>query len=107
MPENEFAEKDHRIALKAALVIEANGDALEAMLNIAIQWLQRGLTQEGVNLLAFVLHHPDIRHETYDRAEEIFLDLETQLCPRVIEDAKTFRLGKSINTVAAYVDQQV
>jgi hypothetical protein len=96
-------EKDYRIALKAALAINAVGEALDAMTWLAQRWLERGSTQEGTNLLVFVMNHPDVRYDTFDRAEEMFLELEAHTCPRVLLDAKEFILGKSLATMAAYV----
>ena len=104
MSEYNLSEKEYRVALKAALVINGAGDALDAMAGIAARLLDREMTQEGANLLMFVTHHPDVRHDTFDYADERFMTLETSACPRVIEDAKTFILGKTINTVANYID---
>jgi hypothetical protein len=98
-----LTEKDYRIALKAALAINAVGEALDAMTGLAQRWLERGSTQEGANLLVFVMNHPDVRYDTFDRAEEMFLDLEARACPRVILDAKEFILGKSLATMAAHI----
>ncbi|MBZ0297535.1 MAG: hypothetical protein K8L99_33575 [Anaerolineae bacterium] len=106
MPDSKPTEKAYRIALKAALVIQANGDVLDAMTGIAESLIHRGQTQEGANILAFVLNHPDVRYDTYDHAEDMFFEMEEHLCPRVIADARTFRLGKSIKSVAAYIDEQ-
>ena len=105
MANHELSEKDYRVALKAALAINALGDALDSLVGIAEHFLQRGLTQEGANVLAFALIHPDILHDTFDRADELFLRLEEHACPRVIEDAKLFRLSRSLRMVAAYVDE--
>lgn len=99
----ELTEKDYRAALRAAVAINAAGEALDAIVGIAGSYLNRGMTQEAANLLAFVVNHPDVLHDTFDRAEELFLDLEERLCPRVILDARTFAVGKSINTVAHYI----
>ncbi len=105
MANDELSEKDYRIALKAALAIEAHGDALDSLTSIAEHYLERGLTQEGANVLAFVLIHPDVLHDTFDRADDLFMRLEEHTCPRVIEDAKLFRLSRSLKMVAAYVDE--
>lgn len=99
----ELTEKDYLVALRAAVAIDANGEALDAIASIAGCYLNRGLAQEAANLLAFVTNHPDVLHDTFDRAEELFLDLEERMCPRVILDAKTFAVAKSINTVAHYI----
>lgn len=96
-------EKDYRIALKAALAINAVGEALDAITWVAQGWLQRGSMQEGANLLVFVMNHPDVRYDTFDRAEEMFLELESRACPRVLLDAKEFVLGKSVGTMATYI----
>lgn len=106
MTDSKLTEKDYRIALKAALVIHAKGDVLDAMTGIAESFIRRGQTQEGANLLAFVLNHPDVRYDTFDHAEDMFFALEEHLCPRVLADAKAFRLGKSIQSVAAYINEQ-
>ena len=96
-------EKDYRIALKASLAINAVGEALDAMTWLAQGWLQRGSTQEGANVLVYVMNNPDVRYDTFDRAEEMFLELEEKVCPRVLLDAKEFILSKSLATMAAYV----
>ncbi len=99
----ELTEKDYMVALRAANAIDAAGEALDAITSIAGCYLNRGQTQEAANLLAFVVNHPDVLHDTFDRAEELFFDLEERMCPRVILDAKTFAVAKSINTVAQYI----
>ena len=104
MGQYDLSEKEYRVALKAALVIDSAGDALDAITGIAARFLDRGLTQEGTNLLVFVTKHPDVRHDTFDYADERFMDLESSACPRVIEDAKSFVLGKTITTVAHHID---
>lgn len=103
MPHYNLNEQDYRVALKAALVINAVTDALDAMTGVAVRWLDRGMTQEAANLLFFVTHHPDVRHDTFDYADERWLALESSICPRVIEDARAFNLGKTVNTVANYI----
>lgn len=104
MPSYPLTEKDYRIALKAALVIDARGDALDAMVGIALHWLQRDLTQDAANLLCYVTQHPDVQYDTFDYADERWLALVSHTCPRVIEDARTFVLGKSLTSVASYIE---
>jgi hypothetical protein len=98
------SEQTYRVALKAALVIEAWGDALDAMTGVAACWLVRGLEEEAARLLVFVIRHPDVRHDTFDFADEAFMDLESRACPRIITDAQAFILGKSLNSMANYID---
>ena len=104
MPHYDLSEKEYRVALKAALVIDAAQDALDAMAGIASRLIERGLTEEATNLLTFVRSHPDVHHETFDHADDLFLALEETLCPRVIQDAREFILSKSLNTMANYID---
>ena len=103
MAQYNLKEQDYRVALKAAMVINAVTDALDAMTGVAARWLDRGLTEEAANLLFYVTHHPDVRHDTFDYADERWLELEATICPRVIEDARAFNLGKTLNTVATYI----
>jgi hypothetical protein len=103
MAENDLAEKDYRIALRAAMAINAVGEALDVMSGLARHWLEHGQEQEGANLLVFVMNHPDVRYDTFDQAEDLFFDLESRICPRVIADAKQFILGKTLATVAAHI----
>lgn len=103
MPDYHLSEKEHRLALRAALVVDAVREALDALTGLALRFVERGLDQEAANLLTFVLRHPDVRYDTFDYAEDLFLDLEARVCPRVIEDARAFALGKSLKSVADYV----
>ncbi len=101
----ELSEKEYRVALKAALVIEAVPDVLDAMTGIAVRWLEQpDRLQAAANLLAFVINHPDVDHTTFDYADERFMELESSICPRVIHDAREFILSKSLNTMANYID---
>lgn len=99
----DLSEKEYRLELKAALVIESTVEALDAMTGIAARLIDRGLTQAGANLLVYIVNHPDVRHDTFDYADECFMELEASACPRVIEDARTFILGKTLNTMANYI----
>src|SRR5690606_35362449 len=96
----DLSEKEYRPALKAALVINAVRDALDAITGIAVRLLERGPTAEAATLRT----NPDVHHETFDRADELFMALEETACPRVIEDAREFILGKSLRTMANYID---
>src|SRR5690554_3177356 len=100
----DLSEKEYRLALKAALVINAVRDALDAMTGIAVRLIERGLTAEAANILTYVRNNPDVHHETFDRADELFMALEETACPRVIEDAREFIFGKSLRTMANYID---
>ena len=95
-----LSEKEYRIALQAAVVIEADGEALDAMAGLAQHFLDRDMTQEAANLLVFIMNHPDVLHYTFDFVDEWYQALEESASPHIIEDAKAFRLGKTISAVS-------
>jgi hypothetical protein len=101
----DLTEKEYRLALKTALVIEAVPDVLDAMTGIAVRWLDHeDRLQQAANVLAYVISHPDVDHATFDYADERFMELESGICPRVIHDAREFILSKSLTTMANYID---
>lgn len=66
------------------------GESLAGLTDLAAVMMRYGKTDEAAQALAFVMHHPDVPYDTYDRAEDLFIDLEAHVCPRVIEDAKAW-----------------
>ena len=103
MADYDLSEKDYRVALQAAQVVDAVRDALDAMTGIAARLLERGLTQEAANILAYVTQHPDVRHDTFDSADEMFMNLELAYSSQLIREAREFILGKSLNTMIHYI----
>ena len=65
-------------------------ESLVSLTDLAAVMMRHGKTDEAAQALAFVMHHPDVPYDTYDRAEDLFIDLEGHVCPRVIEDAKAW-----------------
>jgi hypothetical protein len=47
-----------------------------------------GYKGEAAQLLAVIMNHPEVPFDTYDRADDLFIQLESELCPRVIDDAR-------------------
>jgi len=78
---------------------------LDGIVTIAAQRIGHGETTIAANALAFVLAHPATPPATYDRAEDLFLDLEATICPRVILDAqelaRTLTLPQLLSALAA------
>ncbi len=64
--------------------------ALARIVDIAERRMDTGDTTPAANALAFVMLHPAAGPVTYDRAEDLFLELEATICPRVIMDAKAY-----------------
>lgn len=64
------------------------GESLASLTDLAAVMMRYGKTGEAAQALAFVMNHPDVPYDTFDRAEELFINLEGHVGPRVIEDAK-------------------
>jgi len=81
--------KECRVMIQAALQIGSKPDALSAMTDLAALMIEDDKKGAAVKVLAFILNHPDVPYQVYDRADDLFIRLEAELCPRVIEDART------------------
>jgi hypothetical protein len=80
--------KPHHVALRAAWQSNLIGLTLTELVNLAGVMIEFGKTGEAAATLAYVMNHADVAYDIYDQAEDLFVDLEVQLCPRVIADAK-------------------
>jgi hypothetical protein len=100
---NELTEKDLHIALKAAVAINATAEALDVMTDIAAGYIAQGDTQEGADVLAFVLLQPLLMPDSRMRAEDLFEDLESRICPRVLWDAREFASLATFEDVVEYI----
>ena len=58
------------------------------LVELAGLMVEHGYTTEAANLLAWLMHQPDVPYDLYDNADDLWIDLEGSLCPRVIADAK-------------------
>ncbi len=100
-----------RVLIQAAQQINALPDALTALTDYAALLIEAGYTSEAAHLLAYVLHHPDVPYQTYDRADDLFITLESHLCPSVIADAKAeaayITLRGAIDQAFQVVDQHL
>jgi hypothetical protein len=81
-------EADLRVLLRAALHVRAVPEALDALTRMAAIMIKRDQKGEAVEVLAYVMQHPDVKHDTYDRADDLFMALEGELGQSVISDAK-------------------
>lgn len=64
--------------------------ALARVVDIAELRIAAGDTTPAANALAFVMLHPAAGPVIGDRAEDLFLELEATICPRVIVDAQAY-----------------
>lgn len=79
----------YQVAITAAREIGHIPEILDGLTHLSALMIQTGKTDAAANTLAYVLRHPDVPFDVYDRAEDMFIALEAALCPRVIEDART------------------
>ena len=73
--------------LKTAMATGAISLALDALVEIAGAIIQAGEKDRATEIIALVLCYP-LEDDTRERAEDMLRDLETELCPRVVMDAK-------------------
>lgn len=79
--------KSYRDALKTAIELGAIPAAINALVCIAEILMERGENERAVDILALVLCYP-MGRETHELAEDLFMDLESRVCPRLIADAQ-------------------
>ncbi len=80
--------RQFREALKAAIEVGSVPAAIEALVGIAEVLIERGELDRSVEILTLVLCYP-MHRETRELVEAMLLDLEAEVCPRVMTDAKT------------------
>ncbi|MBK9124735.1 MAG: hypothetical protein IPM16_16665 [Chloroflexi bacterium] len=76
------------VTINAARAMGAVAEVYARMVDAAALMVARGLKGEAAGVLAYVMHQPDVPYDIYDRADDLWIDLESELCPRVISDAK-------------------
>lgn len=80
--------KPLHITLQAAQAAGLTTEALDALTQLAALLIARHHKEEAAALLAYVLQHGAAYRQIYSHAEDLWLDLETELCPRVLWDAR-------------------
>lgn len=74
-----------------------------AMSVFAVACLERGLTQTAADTLAYLLQDPGVIATVRREAVEIFDELESRICPRVILDARAFAEGMDLLSMLEYL----
>jgi|GEM_PF-1033904 len=87
---DDFAAKLRRlhVIIIAAREIGAQEEVYALLVELAGLMVEHGYKGEAANLLAWLMHQPDVPYDLYDNADDLWIDLEAELCPRVISDAK-------------------
>lgn len=80
-------ERFHK-TLRIAMKNEALLMVMDTLVKMAEVMVDKGEKERAVEILIIALRYP-MRPTTRVRAEEIYNDLESELCPRAIVDAKS------------------
>jgi hypothetical protein len=96
-------EKDLLLAIKAGLAIHSPYDVLDCFVQLATVYVEAGRTQEGADVLAYLLHRIDTPQDIKAAGQELWDDLARWVCPRVLMDAEDFGRKAALEDVVAYV----
>jgi hypothetical protein len=96
-------EAELLMALKTAVALDASAEIWDVMTHIAAHYIAQGYTQEGADVLAFVLLQANIAEDTRAMAADLFEDLESRICPRVILDAQDFARLATLDDLIEYI----
>lgn len=98
-----MTEKDFLVRIRAAHSLNAIAELLDALTDLAAFYIERGETQEGADVLAFVLQQTNAAPDTQEAAHVHWEDLERYICPRVLLDAEDFAAKATLNDLIEYV----
>lgn len=96
-------EQEVLVSIKAGMAIQARDAVLDALVQMASLYIQRGLTQEGADILAFVLCCENLPDDIEEHADDLWEDLARWICPRVLLDAEDFGKKAYLEDVIEYV----
>lgn len=74
--------------LRIAMQNQAILSVLDILVKMAEFMVEKGEKERAAEILTIALEYP-LRDESRKRAQSLYNDLETELCPRVFLDAKT------------------
>ena len=74
----------------------------QALALLAAACIERDVTETAADLLAFVRLQPDVSEAARQAADDLFADLESRICPRVIYDARELAAGMDLPTMIEY-----
>lgn len=74
-----------RDALKQAVELPEAAPGLSVLAAVGHLLVKRGDTEQGVELLALALHHPDSSDQTQDEAERLLFELQTTQPPEPVK----------------------
>lgn len=98
-----MTESDLLLALKAGMAIHSPHDILDCLVQLAALHIEAGRSQEGADILAYVLHRHDTPQDIQAAGQELWDELATWVCPRVLLDAEDFGTKAALEDVVEYV----
>lgn len=103
MPDDLFISKlrQLRVIIEAAREMGAEAEVFARLVELAGLMIDHGYKGEAAGVLAWVMHQPDVPYDVYDQADDYWIGLESELCPRVIADAK---LDAALTTLRGLLD---
>lgn len=98
-----LTESDLLLSIQAGLAIQSPADVLECLVQLAALYIDKGNTQEGADILAYLLHQTDTPQDIKEQSQALWNDLATWICPRVLYDAEDFGRKAALEDVIDYV----
>lgn len=98
-----LTESDLRLSIQAGLAIQSPHAVLESLVQLAAVYIDKGNTQEGADILAYLLHRLDTPQDIKEQGQVLWDDLATWICPRVLYDAEDFGRKAALEDVVDYV----
>ena len=95
--------QDTITSLKASTALKNKVQTLDLFVQVAEVYIAQGLTQEGADVLAYVLQYEQTPDDIFDMAEDLWEDLACWICPRVLLDAETFGKKAYFKDVVEYI----
>ena len=107
MERNHISDLSRSILLQNTIDVppepEVSRKLHRAMIALSEICLEFGQTHIAADSLAFLLLHRDFDSDIFYRADELFADLESRICPRVILDAREFAADMDLVSMLEYL----
>ena len=95
--------KHFHLLLRAALAGQLWSEALDALCALAVLYVDGERYEMAANVLAVIRNHPYTPDDIRNQAEDLWLELESRICPRVLADAQQYAVEHSLEQVIAEV----
>lgn len=83
--------------------IQAETELFPCFVQLAALYIEAGNTQEGADVLAYLLARPETPAAIQEEAQALWDDLARWICPRVLYDAEDFGRKAELKDLVAYV----